>query len=821
MLPPRSVVLLVAAALAAWTHTVEGNVSPAQLAEAEQKATEPLLTLDKNNFGDRKNATLSEGETMSYTLGNGYKCALSGWTHAREYAKGYVRNTEGSAYAKVAGLIPGAEYVWEVYQFASHFKYSQPANILVVNGVEQGKTSQNEDKTASAVGISIADTSGHILFEFQRTRKQVHLSGLALAKVGPPCSKWSTTGWHGAKAGRVFSAAQSPDSKEWTWQQCASRCADELECDFWTLQESTTLFGTQCSMMLGTKGAYNDVGGHVEGVRDSGCSMHSNKNSHISDLHTEITGLKKNISSEEQQIQHLTGVSKDLEASKNALTSKTKELEAHNQKHEEQENRLNGQVAIRTDLLVAKSQELNSRSQEFEKEKADLSGKLSSKSAELESITQALAAKTKEFQDMESRANQLEKEKADLTNQLATRTEELAAKSKELDTKSNEYQKTTLDLSEKLSSKESLLSTKTSELESQTQALAAKTKEFEEQKAKAASLTQDKLTLENQVRAKETKIQIISSELADTTAKRKELQEAYNDPSVQHFLEAKAWKVYEHPGVYHTVNKTFHYVLPSLKMRYERGQAFLNSGQSQVYNKLNAFVGNKKTEPYLPVVSGIVVYGIAVLPFFCALGCLTQVLCQRRLVLIFFHTWFTLTCLSASGFAMFTGAEPLAVFAMHDAAVFLFSQVAFGVLLLLYSLMLLVSWCLCSAGGTFEPCYRMIQTTILVPALLVYCLCIWTPTIQDKLPEMDKLVLTILRAVGFAGSGGGMWIPYILGTLVFAVEGVLELLCFRAAKHRNRLEYIESQIKVRDLEELSALVPGKSLEQMEMAEKTL
>lgn len=45
---------------------------------------------------------------------------LKGFTHTRDYARGFLRNAPGTATATVIGLEPGALYVWRVYQSASH-----------------------------------------------------------------------------------------------------------------------------------------------------------------------------------------------------------------------------------------------------------------------------------------------------------------------------------------------------------------------------------------------------------------------------------------------------------------------------------------------------------------------------------------------------------------------------------------------------------------------------------------------------------------------------------------------------------------------------
>lgn len=768
MQPPRSALLLVAV-LAAWrSRTAQGQ----ERTDVELSTSEPLTTFDENNFGDRPDSTLKEGDTYSYTLGNGYKCALSGWTHTRDYAKGYIRNTDGSAFAKVSGLIPGAPYAWKVYQFASAFSSPVPINSLLVNKVAQGLTPQDESKAPSKSGVSTADSSGQIIFEFKNEKKQVHLSALALAKRGPPCTKWKTTGWHTGTYHERFSASQAPDGQEWSWQQCASRCADELDCDFWTLQQD----GGRCAMMVGEQGKYNDQGGHAEGAKTSGCGA--------------FTALRSDISVQQSD---LAVSKKDISNLNNAFATSFKQIDALQKEGASKSEQIKKLTQTKSDLEMQVKILMNGKDQ----------------------VTQSLQVMTMQ---KEGALKQLEMEKEGALKQQEME-KEAALKQQEqwqavVATKSLELENMTKVLEDNRISKSELnmkLALKTKSLEQMMKKFDAATTQLQELTATKDVLGMEKNSIEMQLSAKKIEAQTTAEHLAETKAAKDELQREYSDPSVQHFLEMKALKVYEHPGVYHAVNKTFKYVLPSLKMRYDQGQGILDTSRQRVHDKLNAFVGSKTTEPYLPMMAGFLVYGIAIVPFCCAVGILTRALCSWRELLVFCHIWFTLTCFAASCFAGVSGAEPLAVLAMHDASVYLASQVVVGILLTIYALFMLLSWFLCSAGGTREPCYRLIQTTILTPPLLVYLLFIWTPTMQDRLPEMDKLVLMALKWAGLQGVVAGMWIPYLMGTIVFAAEGVLELLCFKASKKKRKLDYIESKLKVRDLEELSRLVPGKRL----------
>jgi hypothetical protein len=165
-------------------HRLEVN---AQWNEAEKTQDEPLSRLYQNNFNDRGDTALSEDKTYDYVLENGYKCELTGWTHSRQYAKGFLRRTAGKAQAVVKGLIPGRDYAYKVYQYASEYAGT---NQLSVNGASEVATTSTDSENAAAEGITKATDAGQIVFEFTRSpgsgSEQVHLSGIAIGRKGPP-----------------------------------------------------------------------------------------------------------------------------------------------------------------------------------------------------------------------------------------------------------------------------------------------------------------------------------------------------------------------------------------------------------------------------------------------------------------------------------------------------------------------------------------------------------------------------------------------------------------------------------------------------------
>ena len=140
---------------------------------------DPLSTLAENNFADRGDSTLSTSITYTYTLANGYTAKLSGWTHTRDYANGFLRNTGGDGVAVVEGLEGGSVYKYKVYQNVKD-QYGG-GNPLSINGQSKGSPTQGPSDEATAEGIATATTDGKITFTFTKSQGMVVLSGLAIA----------------------------------------------------------------------------------------------------------------------------------------------------------------------------------------------------------------------------------------------------------------------------------------------------------------------------------------------------------------------------------------------------------------------------------------------------------------------------------------------------------------------------------------------------------------------------------------------------------------------------------------------------------------
>lgn len=81
------------------------------------------------------------------------------------------------------------------------------------------------------------------------------------------CTKWGTTGWHSGSYRHTYHAWDAPNGSQWTWEQCAEKCAESAECEFWTLQLTQP---GRC-LMMSNQGKYHDDGDHAEGRKNSRC----------------------------------------------------------------------------------------------------------------------------------------------------------------------------------------------------------------------------------------------------------------------------------------------------------------------------------------------------------------------------------------------------------------------------------------------------------------------------------------------------------------------------------------------------------------------
>eukprot|EP00435_Cladocopium_sp_Y103_P004044 s5827_g1.t1 len=114
----------------------------------------------------------------------------------------------------------------------------------------------------------------------------------------------------------------------------------------------------------------------------------------------------------------------------------------------------------------------------------------------------------------------------------------------------------------------------------------------------------------------------VNEEIANLTAalsamkiKYQLLEEEFGDPSLRFFLAAKATKVYQDPGIQGAANKTFKYVLPHVSEALKTGEEVYSAMNASVLEGMHSLLGSESSvEPWLPLVSAFLVYGMICCP---------------------------------------------------------------------------------------------------------------------------------------------------------------------------------------------------------------
>jgi len=309
----------------------------------------------------------------------------------------------------------------------------------------------------------------------------------------------------------------------------------------------------------------------------------------------------------------------------------------------------------------------------------------------------------------------------------------------------------------------------------------------------ASARAEEVANLKQQLSTKSSQITNLVEAFQKMQKQYEDLAAQYADPSLQHFLSAKATKVYQHPGIEGAANKTFTYVLPSLRTGQLRGREWINSTYTSVQGQLKssslyAYLGEERAKIWLPAVSGFVVYGLVLLPLFITTWCLTSVhhfVCRIRPCLLFSHLYFAVVTGIAAGFAGYTGMDPLHVFAQQDKPVYMFVQTAFGVLLGFYFMVICCAWC--KAEETLECSCRLVQGLGAGATTFAYYLLVWTPAMTDGMPLVESAASqAVVDALGVdhppPPSPLLAAIPYAVPCFVFLVLLRIEQATRRAAK---------------------------------------
>ena len=129
----------------------------------------------------------------TYELQNDVNVDLTGWSHTRNYHRGYLRNGADEQYgtsnptAIVRNLNPNTYYEYHLYQIA---ETSGGTNGLIVNDDPEmdTETTTNRDpepSDASATAIVMSDENGVITFTFIRRAWHVAISALSMCEMVP------------------------------------------------------------------------------------------------------------------------------------------------------------------------------------------------------------------------------------------------------------------------------------------------------------------------------------------------------------------------------------------------------------------------------------------------------------------------------------------------------------------------------------------------------------------------------------------------------------------------------------------------------------
>ena len=128
-------------------------------------------------------ATESKYNDLYIKLSAQPKCRLSGFSHWRDYAKGFLRNNDNddvsNAKAVISNLEPNVVYSFKVFQYASQLGGS---NGLIVNSQSKVTTTSSISDLPSHTGTATASVEGKIIFEFVRESQHVHLSKIEIHK---------------------------------------------------------------------------------------------------------------------------------------------------------------------------------------------------------------------------------------------------------------------------------------------------------------------------------------------------------------------------------------------------------------------------------------------------------------------------------------------------------------------------------------------------------------------------------------------------------------------------------------------------------------
>ena len=138
------------------------------------------------NFYKGLNTTLSESETYTEKINNGYTVKITGVSSLQSYARGYAASSQRVTIV-VEGLTPGVEYKYKIFSYNSypHHLHTQNNHTLTVNGEEKTTTYRNlgGSNEPSYTDITVADSYGKITLDFTPINHVLHISYVSVTPI--------------------------------------------------------------------------------------------------------------------------------------------------------------------------------------------------------------------------------------------------------------------------------------------------------------------------------------------------------------------------------------------------------------------------------------------------------------------------------------------------------------------------------------------------------------------------------------------------------------------------------------------------------------
>jgi len=262
----------------------------------------------------------------------------------------------------------------------------------------------------------------------------------------------------------------------------------------------------------------------------------------------------------------------------------------------------------------------------------------------------------------------------------------------------------------------------------------------------------------------------LTSALSAMKIKYQLLEEEYGDPSLRYFLAAKATKVYQDPGIQGAANKTFKYVLPHVSEALKTGEEVYSAMNISLFEGMHSLLGSESSvEPWLPMMSAFLVYGMICCPIGLVLSYIVDFVCSVREILL--ACGFYLVCVSvlSCGFVATTQRDPLKELAQNDPSILLLQQLGFAGILVVYLVLLGVATCsaACNDKLPFSVILaRLMQVSFMLIFALTYYRLVWTPTMLDELPLVQEIFSRDVNKPSI--------LPYLLTVMGFSGNFVLE-----------------------------------------------